>query len=176
MRLKGSSGFTLIEIMVAVALVAVLASIAIPSYSAYVVRGQRAAAKVALEQAAQFLERNYTTSGCYNYTDALSCGNQGGNAVAWPFKGAPTDGGAVTYAMPAPLVWTDPASAAPAAGQYFLLTAAPCGGGGCPAGSNTSFTDAQCGTLLLDSAGQKGINVTGTNDFTPAAVGTCWQR
>lgn len=176
MRHRGSSGFTLIEIMVAVALVAILASIAIPSYSAYIVRGQRAAAKVALEQAAQYLERNYTISGCYNYTDALSCGNQGGNAVAWPFKGAPNDGGAVTYAIPVPAVWTDPASAAPAAGQYFLLTATPCGaGGGCPAGSNTSFTDTQCGTLLLDSAGQKGVNV-GSPDFVSPLVNTCWQR
>lgn len=41
-------GFTLIEVMVTVAIVAILASVAMSSYAQYVVRGKRAAAQAAM--------------------------------------------------------------------------------------------------------------------------------
>jgi type IV pilus assembly protein PilE len=55
-------GFTLIELMVTVAIVAILAAIAYPSYTQYVIRGKRAAAKAAMMDIAnreqQFLLSN----------------------------------------------------------------------------------------------------------------------
>jgi type IV pilus assembly protein PilE len=58
-------GFTLIELMIVVAVVAILAAIALPSYTAYVQRANRAHAKAALLQAAQWMERAATAQGAY---------------------------------------------------------------------------------------------------------------
>ena len=49
---KKSRGFTLIEVMITVVIVAILASIAIPSYRQYVIRGHRRAAQAAMAEIA----------------------------------------------------------------------------------------------------------------------------
>ncbi len=58
-------GFTLIELMIAVAIVALLASIALPSYNAHTEKTRRADCKVALSTVAQQLERCMTLYGDY---------------------------------------------------------------------------------------------------------------
>lgn len=58
-------GFTLIEIMVVVAVLAILASIVIPSYTEQVRKGRRADAIAAINETAQALERFYTLNNTY---------------------------------------------------------------------------------------------------------------
>jgi len=59
------TGFTLIEVMIVVAIIGILGSIAYPSYTEYVRKGHRASAKAALLQAAQWMERAATAMGTY---------------------------------------------------------------------------------------------------------------
>ena len=65
MRLTIQRGFTLIEVMIVVAIVAILAAIALPSYNEYIRRGHRADARAGLLQAQQWLERAATATGVY---------------------------------------------------------------------------------------------------------------
>lgn len=59
-------GFTLVELMVVVMIVAILSAIAIPSYTRHIARTNRSAAKACLSEAAQFMERYYTTNLTYD--------------------------------------------------------------------------------------------------------------
>ena len=59
-------GFTLIELMIVVAVVAILAAVAIPSYQNQVQKSRRADAHSALMNAAQAMERCFTRTNTYN--------------------------------------------------------------------------------------------------------------
>lgn len=61
-------GFSLIELMITVGIIAILAAIAYPSYDRHVVKTRRAAAATCLMERAQFMERYYTTN--LTYQDA----------------------------------------------------------------------------------------------------------
>ena len=64
-RFKSDDGFTLIELMIVVAVISILAAIALPSYNEYIRRGHRADARTGLLQANQWLERAATANGVY---------------------------------------------------------------------------------------------------------------
>lgn len=76
-------GFTLIELMVAVAIVGILGAIALPSYQEYVKKGRRVDAKNAVLDMAAREERFFATQNKYTMVPA-DLGYQGAFPVAVP--------------------------------------------------------------------------------------------
>jgi type IV pilus assembly protein PilE len=66
MKRHQQAGFTLIELIVALAIIGILTAIALPSYRDYIARGKRAEAKAVLLEGAQFMERQYSAQSYYS--------------------------------------------------------------------------------------------------------------
>ena len=64
-RKQTISGYTLIEIMVAVAIIAIVAAIAIPSYTGYITTSRNAAARANIEPLRLALEDHWLDNGTY---------------------------------------------------------------------------------------------------------------
>lgn len=62
---KSAKGFTLIELMIAIAVVGILAAVALPSYQDYIRRGKRADAHALLQNAAFAQERHRLNNSSY---------------------------------------------------------------------------------------------------------------
>src|SRR5678815_2767162 len=73
MNRRGAQGFTLIELMVVVAIVGIIAAIAMPSYTEQVHKSRRADAVRALGQLQLNLERWRAENPCYGESAVGSC-------------------------------------------------------------------------------------------------------
>jgi type IV pilus assembly protein PilE len=143
-----AKGFTLIEIMVVVAIVGILAAIAVPAYTESVRKGRRADARSALMTLMQQQERSFTQNNTYTIFAK--------DAVVPGFKNYSGDSGS--------------------GGAKHLISAEACTGG-IPINScillsaipSNGFSDPDVGTIMLNSNGLR--DCTGTQRLTP---GRCW--
>ncbi|MFV8784180.1 type IV pilin protein [Microbulbifer sp. SA54] len=126
-----NKGFTLIELMIVVAIVAILAAVAIPSYQNQVRSSNRADAQGALMSFAQAMERHFTENG--SYEGAATGGGDTGAPAIFPTE-APLDGAAKHYDL----------AITQATASSYLLTATPKGS-----------VQANDGSMTLSSSGQR---------------------
>jgi type IV pilus assembly protein PilE len=97
-------GFTLVELMIVVAVVGILTAIALPSYQTYIERSRRADGKAALMRAAQWLERAATATGTYPAALIAGLANSEGSHYTLAY----VQGGAgATYTLTATPVASD---------------------------------------------------------------------
>lgn len=120
------SGFSLIELLIVIAIISLLAAIGYPSYQNHMRDTRRATAQGDLMELAQFMERQYSINNTYL---------DGANPPTLPFTASPGDGATAAYNIA--LTQTTQ--------NQFTLTATPTG----------PQTGDRCGNLTLNHAGQR---------------------
>jgi len=140
------NGFTLIELMITVAIIGILAAVALPSYQDYIRRGHRADAKTALLENVQFMERYFTETN--RFLDAS------GDAPTLPVQQTPRDAGnAQLYAITLDAANTTDTT-------YRLIATSV---------ANSLMAADGCGTLFINHRGVKGVSGS-------LSVGDCWGK
>jgi len=131
---RQAKGFTLIEMMIVVAIVGILAAIAYPSYVDQVRRGKRADAQTAILEVSQFLQRYYIAKSTFTGADADAVFSAGG------WDRIPRDTGRTqTYTVSLEEIDTSN-------GRSYKIRAEPADG------------NDPCGDLTLTDKGQKGVS------------------
>lgn len=143
--IRTRQGFTLVELVIAMTIIAVLATLAYPSYVGHVRRGQRAAAGAVLMEASHYLQQFHSVHHRYDRTIS-------GEGVSLPdgLTRSPSHG-ATLYVIRL--------SERHLSRSTFVLEAVPMG---------TMARD-HCGVLTLSSSGQRGI------EGGSATVEDCWR-
>lgn len=145
MEMKRNLGFTVIELIVAVTIVILLVAVAVASFQDHMTHKNRAQARKAMIEVAEWLQLQYPKSRTY--------------LVKLPVTQAPSDGSAVYRIELATGIVkaTDPKAEFPASGaDAYTIMAVP-------------VSPDACGSLLLDSAGRTGVS------GASARVSDCWR-
>jgi type IV pilus assembly protein PilE len=155
------SGFTLVELMVVVAIATILFAIAIPSYMSYVRQSRRTEARTAVLDLAGREERFFSTNGAV-YTSTANALGYGTAAVALTNFAIGSNYYQLTVCVATAAGTTppcDPNANAPTAPSYYVTAT--------PVATQTQATDAQCTSFSVDSTGQQFATGTGGTTY-------CW--
>jgi len=144
-------GFTLIELIIAMVIVATLAAIAIPSYQAYVLRSHRTDAKSALLDIASLEERLFSTTNSYSQTPSDL-----GYVGVVPFT---IGNGYYQITLLQALAATPPANGNNGTPASYTITASAIG---------NQVNDTACLSFTVNSSGQQ--------TAAPDPQGNCWQK
>lgn len=136
------NGFTLIEVMIVVAIVAILAAVAFPSYQEQVRKSRRGEAKAALLKTMQAQEKYYTQ---FNRYFAFDTSTSLGQTPFRAFSGETAE--ASSHAITATACGSGPGENIDACVRLTAIPGEAVGG--------MAFADAKCGHVTLSSTGFK---------------------
>ena len=156
------TGFTLIELMITASIVAVLSAIALPSYTSYIARANRADARAQLVQVAQFMQRFYAANDSFSF-DRATPPNGVTNFVPSNLTQSPAPTGAGSTKLYDLVIQTVNSGS-------FEIRMVPVDGG--------RMSNDQCGAFSLDSTGKRGIVLAGvlyTDSSAQPLINTCWK-
>ena len=146
--------FTLLEVMIVVALLAILTTLAYASYGESVRKSNRGGAQAALSGFASAMQRYYTEQTPSTYAGAAASVPGAPKSTVFPSQ-SPLDGARKHYNLRVQAVALN--------GSTYQLSAVPIAGG--------AQASDKCGTLTLTSAGQRGI----TGGDTGVTWQDCWR-
>jgi type IV pilus assembly protein PilE len=90
MLMANEKGFSLIELLVTVAIIGLLAVVAIPTYRSHLIKTQRSDGKTALMESAQRLERFFTNNNTYVGATVPGTSEEGFFTISLPDQNATT--------------------------------------------------------------------------------------
>lgn len=154
MRNRNLQGFTLIELMITVAIVGILAAIAYPSYQNSVTKSRRAEGKSLLLDAAAREERFFAQ---YNQYTGTIVGASGcaGSACGLNYAGPANSDGSMNSANGYYVLSVVSVAVAPATPTTYTLTATAAG--------TQATNDPSCASFILDNLGAKTATGTATS-------------